>query len=586
VSRRFARRLRPVHAIFGSLVLMFSMGITSFIGPAAPAGSNPTTFKPNSIGELDCNGQSRIQKPVRVPNLCTDIRGIAGVNNANTWGGRFYDNNMYIGHDEPDMTFVSSAPGSGNDVSWQETLGTDPAGAATVTSPGSDVAHWVELTAAPWFSMAICDSNSYPQLPCTPNNDINAPACEGPSCPQNSYPGAGSAFMELQFYPPGFAPFVDAPSCDNTHWCAALTIDSLECTFGFAQCNPNCIEPVNFAWIQTDGVPTGPPSPQQATINTDSPNAQTLLMNRGDQVRVHMFDAPAPGGGNAFKAVVDDLTTHVSGFMQASAANGFAHTSIVDCSGTPFNFEPEYNTAAKSNYVPWAALQTDISTEFEIGHFTPCTRVTNSATLGLPSGLHDTYWSSCQGPYEKTAPGGDGSGQPEVSDALCYPKGDTHGVLHSAPDTMTGCLDDLFQNGDLDFDGTAYWPEWPTGPAPTGLYPGSFVQALPTTHGNQYPSMFIQTDTALSESTCSGTSTTGCAVPPPQAPGKFYPYWSRVSGSDGSCTVEFGNVHSGLRVDDFGRDAQYGTDQIATLGYPEFEGPVQPSGCSPGSAAA
>jgi hypothetical protein len=40
--------------------------------------------------------------------LCTDIKGIDGVDNANTWGARFYDNGVYIGHDEPDMTFLSS----------------------------------------------------------------------------------------------------------------------------------------------------------------------------------------------------------------------------------------------------------------------------------------------------------------------------------------------------------------------------------------------------------------------------------------------------------------------------------------------
>ena len=69
--------------------------------------------------------------------------------------------------------------------------------------------------------------------------------------------------------------------------------------------------------------------------------------------------------------MVNDLT-RTSGFMQASAANGFANTSIVDCSGTPFNFEPEYSTAAQANIIPWAALQTNISTEYETGHFEPC----------------------------------------------------------------------------------------------------------------------------------------------------------------------------------------------------------------------
>ena len=46
------------------------------------------------------------------------------------------------------------------------------------------------------------------------------------------------------------------------------------------------------------------------------------------------------------------MTTGQSGFMQASAANGFMNTSIIDCSGTPFNFEPEYNTAGRNEINP------------------------------------------------------------------------------------------------------------------------------------------------------------------------------------------------------------------------------------------
>ena len=138
---------------------------------------------------------------------------------------------------------------------------------------------------------------------------------------------------------------------------------------------------------------------------------------------------------------------------------------------------------------------------------------------------------------------------------------------------MTACLDDYYQNGDLDFDGTPYWTEWPTGTTPN-TYPSSFVEALPTTKGAQYSSFFLQTDIALSESTCSATTTTGCAVPPPNGPGKFYPYWSHVS-TGGACSIEFGNVSTGTGVNDYGKDAQFGTDRIASLGYPEFEGPVQ-----------
>jgi len=563
-------------ALVAAVSLVGSAGIFAV---GAPAASGAVTYYPNATGGLDCNGQSPVQKAARASLACTDIRGLEGVDNANTWGGRFYDNSEYIGHDEPDMTFLSSTPGSGENVTWSETLGKDPAAKPTDKTPGSDVSHWFELTPAPWYSMAVCDPNSYPQLPCTPGKDANAPACpNGFNCNPNSYPGAGSAFMEMQFYPPGFAPFVDAPSCDNSHWCAALTIDSLECTYGYAQCNPDCEEPVNFAWIQTDGVPTGPPSPQLADLNTETPNAATLLMNQDDRVQVHMFDAPATGGGNAFEVTIDDLTTGKTGFMQASAANGFANTSIVNCTGTPFNFEPEYSTASKGNIIPWAALQTDISTEYETGHFEPCTSLSEPLTISVGSGVTDNSWNECNGPYENTAPGGDGSSQPEAGDGLCFPKGDTHGSLNSAPDTITGCLDDYFQNGDLDFDGTPYWKEWPTGPTPTALYPSSFVEQLPTTtNGDQYSRFFIQTDIALSETTtCTATTLSGCTVPP-AGPGGFYPYWSRADNG-GTCTLEFGNVSSG--VNDYGMDAQYGKDQFSKIGYPEFEGPVQSNTCA------
>jgi hypothetical protein len=567
MTARVTRRGPGWKALIGAVGVVFAARVVAVV-PSSASGA--VRYRANAAGELDCNGYSPIQHPIKSTMACTDVRGFAGVDNAHNQDGRFYDNGVYIGHDEPDLTFLSQQPGSGNDVTWNETLGKDPTAAPTVKRPGVDVSHWYELSIAPWFSMDMCDGNSYPLLPCTPNRDSNAP--------RGHYPGAGGAFMEMQFYPPGFAPFADAVSCDNTHWCAALNIDSLECTVNFNQCNNNCIEPVNFAFIQTDGVPAAPPSPQRATLATFTGNRKTLLMNPGDRVRVHMFDARASGGGKAFEVVIDDLTSHQSGFMQASAANGFANTSITDCSGTPFNFEPEYSTAAQGNITPWTALQTNISTQFETGHFEGCTTVTKPAMLQLAPGVTDTYWNRCHGPYENAAPGGDGHGQPEVGDANCFPAGDTHGVLHTAPDTMTGCIDNHFQNGDLDFDGSPYWQEWPTSSSVTATYPSSFVQALPQTNGAQYPAMFMQTDLALSESTCGGTSTSRCAVPPVNAPGKFYPYWSRVAGS-AACAIEFGNVKSGPGVDPFGGDVQYGTDQIAQIGYHEFEGPVLTSAC-------
>ncbi len=570
------------------LLLLGLVGAVAVVALGGPGIARAETVS-NHYGELDCNADSPSQQSVRMTALCADIRGFDNESNANTWGGRFYDNGTYIGHDEPDMTFLSNQPGSGNDVTWTETLGRDPTAAPTDRKPGADVSHWFQLSPAPWFSMQLCDSKSYPTTdPCSPESDSNAPTCAGTNI-TNCFPGGDNAFMEFQLYPPGFPPLQDGISCDDTHWCAAVTIDSLECTLGFATCNGNCEEPQNFAFIQRDGVPTGPPGPQDSTIQTDTPNSETLLMNPGDRITFRMFDAPVPGqrGVRAFEVVVDDLTTHQIGRMQASAANGFMNTSITDCSGTPYNFQPEYNTAGRSEISPWGADITDISTEYETGHWESCTSLTDPSTITLDGGITDPFWYYCNGPYENTAPGGDGSNDPELTDAFCFPQGDTHGALHTAPDVATGCDEEFTQNGDLDFDGSPYWTEWPTGASPTALYPSSFVENLPTTGGRQYGAYFIQSDIGLSESTCQGNTLggtnpgtpTGCAIPPVNAPGKFYPYWSRARTFTGGCVLEFGNVSSGPGVDDLGKDAQYGSDMEPTLGYPQFLGPIQRNTC-------
>jgi hypothetical protein len=556
-------------------------------GSAAAANDARATLAstPNAVGELDCNGFSPVQKEVRA-SICTDIRGDLGHDNSNTWGGRFYDNGHYIGHDEPDATFESNRPGSGNDVTWTVTLGRDPAALPTDANPGHDISHWFQLTPAPWFSMAICDPNSYPQTPCTPESDSNAPTCFGPDC-TTANSGGGSAFLEMQLYPPGNPPFADNESCNDRQWCAALTLDSAECTAGFAQCAKNCEEPLQFAFVQKNGIPTGPPAPEDSDLSTAIPNRSTLLMNPGDTIRIHLFDAPAAGGGDAVKVVITDLTTHQRGYMQASAANGFMTTSMATCNGTPFNFQPEFNTAAPGNISSWTAIATDISTEFETGHWESCSSLSDEITPNLldPS---DTggFYNECEGPYENAGP--PDSGSPELGDAACYYAGDTHPGYDgpgtsSPPDLATGCQDNVFQNGDLDFDGSPYWTEWPTGNFPA-IYPSTFVERFPTSHGRQYSKFFFQTDIALSESTCQGNTlgngggtATGCTVPP-QGPGGFYPYWSELHFGN-FCALEFGNVRSRPFVTDFGKDAEYGQDLFTTLGYPEFEGPVHANTC-------
>jgi hypothetical protein len=515
-------------------------------GQAVPAAAGASkSVRPNGVGTLDCNGFSTIQKLVKPSLLCADPRGLTG--------GRFHDNGYYIGHDEPSVRFVSNRPGTGDNVTFVETLGVDPSAAPTVATPGSDITHNFELSIAPWFSTDVCDPNSYPLLPCTPNSDANAP--------HGLYPGGGAGFVELQFYPPGFAPFVDGVSCDNTHWCSALNIDSLECTVS-GTCNNNCVEPVNFAWIQTDGVPTGPPSPQLSNLATFTPNAHTLLMRPGDRIKIHMFNA-AVSGGDALKIVEQDLTTGASGSMVASAANGFMNTSIADCSGTPFNFAPEYSSARAQNIIPWGVGPYMIDTQFEIGHFEGCTSVTKPSTFTFGT-FTDKYYLNCHGPYEATPDKGTGV---EPDDSPCYRAGDTHGGT-SAPDVMTGCLvfDDAV--GDLDFDGSPYWPDWPDSTSPD-RFPSTFEQQQPTSGGARYESIQFETDSSGTQPNCNTVTGAGCTLPPAGAPGDFYPYWT-LANVHGTCVWEFGNMRNGRA---FGGDAQYGAVTPTSIGA--FTGPIR-----------
>jgi hypothetical protein len=542
------RRVYAILAALGCAALSLSAPAAS---SAASRSDAAASVQPRASGELDCNGLSPIQKPVKRAVMCADPRG--------SDEGRTYENGHYIGHDEPSVRFVSKKPASGNDVRYTERLPVDPAAAPTTGSPGSDVTHWFELSVAPWMSITVCDPDSAPLTSCTPESDSNAPS--------GNYPGGGAGFVELQFYPPGFAPFLDSISCDNTHWCSALNIDSLECTGdGSGPCNNNCLEPVNFAFVQDNGVPTGPPSPQLSDNATFTPDANTLLMNPGDRITIHMFDAKVPQG-HALEVVERDLTTGTSGSMIASAANGFMNTNPFDCSGAPFNFEPEYSTARAQNIIPWGIGPYMINNQFEIGHFEPCTTITGPRTLTSES-FTDTYYKRCHGPYE--AGDHDSGATFEPNDSPCYPAGDTHGGT-TDPNLVTGC--DVFFDaiGDLDYDGNSYRADWPNSLSP-GAFPSPFLQRPPTTGGAGYGKIQFVTDTSATELNTDCDLGTGAGCPlPPEGPGNFYPYWT-LAKVGGNCVWEFGNMTNGKT---FGGDAQYGSVGPGTLGA--FASAIRPS---------
>ena len=143
------------------------------------------------------------------------------------------------------------------------------------------------------------------------------------------------------------------------------------------------------------------------------------------------------------------------------------------------------------------------------------------------------------GPYETTAE--DPNLEPD--DAPCYPFGDTHGGT-AAPNLVTGC--DVFTDaiGDLDYDGTSYYPDWPDSVTPD-RFPSTFLQLQPTTNGgHRYPKVQFMTDASATEfnTNCDLNSGAGCVLPP-KGPGNFYPYWTQArvagaaSGSSATCAT-------------------------------------------------
>jgi hypothetical protein len=571
---------------------------TSVAGTAAATG----TVTPNPVNELDCNGWSNAYQSVRqlAGDLCTDP-----VKEINGQGTRFYDNGWYVGHDEPSVKFISSAPNSGNTMTYLMKLPVDPSRAPTASG---SVTNYGELSIAPWFGLPICDPDSYPQNPCTPDSDSNLGSMTNPN-------DAGSAFLEVQLYPPGFTPFVDSESCSKTQWCAALTIDSLECTFGFATCNSNCEEPTNFGFLQTNGVPTGPPSPQLADVSTFLPNRNTLLINQGDVIAVSITDPPS-----GLTATIRDLTTHQTGYMQASAANGFMNTSIANCDGTPFTFHAEYNTASVQNRVPWAALEGGVLMEQEIGHSEACSSLINQDpySVSYPNGQSYTdqhTYDTCVGGSEGPGQVGEGPCNPdtdicqnaetqgpdgpqacptdnadsgvlcEYADGFCFPKGtrtvQINGVATSETSALNECFADRYQNGDLDFDGISYQSyTWPDG-GPNHPTPFEYIGPFDA-QGRPYPQVQFETDINGSAYLCNTSTGAGCVVPPTDA--NFYPFWSLSPSSPGSqlsgCVWNFGNVLP-QTTEDFGKDAEYGSPDLswyggtsisATMRNPEFSG--------------
>ena len=459
----------------------------------------------------------------------------------------------YVGHDEPSLAFYSHKAGSGNHMTYNVTLPTEP----SASNPNNvNKSFSFELSGADWFGMAMCDTQSWPEQlkTCTPDSDSNI------LNPSTSPRHAGTAFMEMQFYPPGWiqwptwAKAVGASACDPHMWCAALNIDSLSLNPVTNQLNnPVCqaeagVEYLNFAFITKNGKSTGPANPLQSTIGgTFTPSAaKDLFMNPGDHLKVAFGDT-----ANGLKVTINDLTTGQSGSMTASKSNGFAMVKWdpngTTCQAIPYNFHPMYSTSSTKTRVTWAAHSYNIAFDSEIGHFQFCTG---------PKAIPATEFGALPNGNPTVCPKGNFEGRglnkeasdPTLDDAFCFPAKEA--PLYK----VAGCT---FTN--VGFDGASYQRLWADGN--TTMHPTPFQFSSPTTNGQQYSQAVFEADLPAVEGTCDPVTGNGCTLTPQTdsgGPATFYPFFSDTKKGGGGCIWQFGNDIPG-QISNFGQQSQWGT---------------------------
>jgi hypothetical protein len=527
--------MRRLLVVLTGVALLIGLGLA----PAVSAGTS-TVKKP------DCDDNAMI---------CAEVYNSVGYHNS------------YTGHDEPSLLFYSNTAGSGNTMTYQLTLPKDPPVAPTQDGTGGT--DNFQLRATFWFGMAICNDQSAPNpggssvgptVLCRPDSDANIYNSSDPT--KSHYIGRhpGTAFMEMQIYPPGWAPFQSGGiSCDAHQWCAALVIWSLAQNQNTGQnLNTRCASAIggteypNFAFITKDGVPQAPANPIQATAATFTPNAsKDLFMNSGDNLSLSFGDS-----AHGLTVNIADHTSGESGSMTASAANGFGEVQFDPtggaCNNIPYDFHPMYSTSSTSTRVPWAAHSYNVAFSDEIGHWEYCNAVKGSTGTCRTAGVSET------------------NGQTDGDDAQCFPASSSLLVQ------VSGCT-----GSDGDFDGVPYQKTWP-GTDPNAaedamFHPSSILLSSPVSNGSNYQQAAFEADLPRIErpdfgGTCSGSTGANCVNPPPGA--NFYPiYTTNTVGT--SCVWQLGGTAIPGTTNTFGGTSatEYGTTPLK-LAYPSVGGPV------------
>jgi hypothetical protein len=518
------------------LAIASAAAIAAAVAPLAAAQAGTAAPAPAKM-HIDCS-KSR--------SLCTEVHDSEEV----------FGEDVYVGHDEPATLFYDNRPGAGNDNTYFLRLPKDPP--RLPNQQGTGGTFNFQLHIAFWFGMAMCDNESSPEFthaPCTPDSDANIFDSADPNDPHYIGKHPGTAFMEMQFYPPGWVAWPPGTSCDAKKWCAALTIDSLSRDQNRAvDNNADClnkvgIEPVNFAFITKNGKAHAPADPLLATTATYTPSPATdLFMNSGDNLILRMHDSH-----DGFRVELADLSTGQAGSMTASVANQFGQIifdpTATTCSSRPYAFHPMYSTSSEHTRIPWAAHSYNVAFSDEIGHFEYCAAVDAKGNC--------------------TSSGPEDSGGLDEDDVGCFPASASTRVQ------IGGCL-----GSDSDFDGPSYQRVWPGTASNPGrdnqFHPDSLLFSSPRFGGfHSYQRMGFETDLPRIEAAdsidprfppCNRLTGANCVNPPPGA--QFYPIFTTRNGGPFGCNWQFGGANIPGTKQTFGGNstAEYGP--LLTLTYP------------------
>jgi hypothetical protein len=475
----------------------------------------------------------------------------------------------YVGHDEPSVLFKSGLHGSGNDITYRVKLPTNPK--QKPRNDGSGATWDFQLRPTFWFGLTLCDTESAPEYTkvCVADSDSNDLVGLDPTQPDYIGKHPGNAYMELQFYGPGYVPQFEGFGCSAKQYCAAMTIDSLtlDQATGLGN-NADCdnyilggIEPINWAYVTKSGDSQAPANPLfTGTFDNYNPAATTpdynkdLMMDPGDWITIHMHDT-----SDGFRVDLTDQTTHQHGSMTASIKNGFGHIlyepDSATCHMAPYAFHPEYDTANTRGNT-WSAHTYNVAFSDEIGHFENC--LTLDANFNCAVSADDE-------------PGG----TPDDDDVFCVPGADSTVVK------INGCF-----ASDGDFDGPSYQNDWP-GTNPNAKqdaksHPTAVQFTSPLINGTtNYSNVVFEADLPRIEAAdsqfnppfCNRTTGADCVNPPAGA--DFYPFFTtRMDG--GRCTWQEGGNFIPGTVNHFGGNS---TAEFGPLLLTPYQVPI--SGSNP-----